>query len=59
MGPTTVHAFMQAMGPINDHVEDCVISAEVERARGLPATGTPPLDLRLTTRGRLGRDAAA
>jgi DNA-3-methyladenine glycosylase I len=33
VGPTTVHAFMQAMGLINDHVEDCVIRAEVERAR--------------------------
>jgi len=34
VGPTTVYAFMQAMGLINDHVEDCVIRAEVERARG-------------------------
>ena len=33
LGPTTVYAFMQAMGLINDHVEDCVIRAEVERAR--------------------------
>lgn len=33
VGPTTVHAFMQAMGLINDHVEDCVIQAKVERAR--------------------------
>jgi len=33
VGPTTVHAFMQAMGLINDHVEDCVIRREVERAR--------------------------
>jgi len=33
VGPTTVHAFMQAMGLINDHVEDCVIRAKVERAR--------------------------
>ena len=33
VGPTTVYAFMQAMGLINDHVEDCVIRAEVERAR--------------------------
>jgi len=34
VGPTTVYAFMQAMGLINDHVEDCVIRAKVERARG-------------------------
>ena len=33
VGPTTVYAFMQAMGLINDHVEDCVIRADVERAR--------------------------
>lgn len=33
IGPTTVYAFMQAMGLVNDHVEDCVIRAKVERAR--------------------------
>lgn len=33
VGPTTVYAFMQAMGLINDHVEDCVSRARVERAR--------------------------
>lgn len=33
VGPTTVYAFMQAMGLINDHVEECVIRARVERAR--------------------------
>jgi DNA-3-methyladenine glycosylase I len=33
VGPTTAYAFMQAMGLINDHVEDCVIRANVERAR--------------------------
>ena len=33
VGPTTVYAFMQAMGLINDHVEGCVIRAKVERAR--------------------------
>ena len=33
VGPTTLYAFMQAMGLINDHVEDCVIRAKVERAR--------------------------
>jgi len=33
VGPTTVYALMQAMGLINDHVEDCVIRARVERAR--------------------------
>jgi len=33
VGPTTVYAFMQAMGLINDHVEGCVTRARVERAR--------------------------
>lgn len=33
VGPTTVYAFMQAMGLINDHVEGCVIRDRVERAR--------------------------
>jgi len=33
VGPTTAYAFMQAMGLINDHVEECVIRAVVERAR--------------------------
>jgi DNA-3-methyladenine glycosylase I len=33
VGPTTVYAFMQAMGLINDHAEDCVIRAKAESAR--------------------------
>jgi DNA-3-methyladenine glycosylase I len=33
VGPTTMYAFMQAVGLINDHVEDCVIRSKVERAR--------------------------
>jgi len=33
VGPTTVYAFMQAMGLINDHVEGCVTRAKVTRAR--------------------------
>ena len=33
VGPTTVYAFMQAMGLINDHVDECVIRAKVSRAR--------------------------
>jgi DNA-3-methyladenine glycosylase I len=33
VGPTTVYAFMQAMGLINDHVEACVIRDQVARAR--------------------------
>ncbi|MDD9907077.1 MAG: DNA-3-methyladenine glycosylase I [Rhodospirillaceae bacterium] len=33
VGPTTVYAFLQSMGLINDHVEGCVIREEVARAR--------------------------
>jgi DNA-3-methyladenine glycosylase I len=33
VGPTTVYAFMQAMGLVNDHLEGCAAHAEVERAR--------------------------
>lgn len=33
VGPTTVYAFMQAMGLINDHAEDCVIRAKAASAR--------------------------
>lgn len=33
VGPTTVYAFMQAMGLVNDHIEGCTCRAEVERER--------------------------
>ena len=33
VGPTTVYAFMQAMGLVNDHAEGCVVRARAERAR--------------------------
>jgi len=33
VGPTTVYAFMQAMGLVNDHAEDCVVRADVARDR--------------------------
>lgn len=33
VGPTTVYAFMQAMGLVNDHVHECVIRERVSRAR--------------------------
>ena len=33
VGPTTCYAFMQAMGLVNDHVHECHVSAEIERAR--------------------------
>ena len=33
VGPTTVFAFMRAMGLVNDHAEGCVIRSQVEQAR--------------------------
>jgi DNA-3-methyladenine glycosylase I len=33
VGPTTVYAFMQAMGLVNDHLDGCHARAPVERAR--------------------------
>ncbi len=33
VGPTTVYAFMQAMGLVNDHIEGCEVRAEIEKAR--------------------------
>jgi len=33
VGPTTVYAFMQAMGLVNDHVSGCAAGPEVEQAR--------------------------
>lgn len=40
LGPTTVYAFMQAMGLCNDHAKGCVTRAEVERARARLRIGT-------------------
>ena len=39
VGPTTVYAFMQAMGLVNDHVEGCVVRAAAEAARGARGAG--------------------
>lgn len=33
VGPTTVYAFMQAVGLVNDHAPGCVVADEAERAR--------------------------
>lgn len=33
VGPTTIYAFMQAMGLINDHATECIIRARAEKAR--------------------------
>jgi DNA-3-methyladenine glycosylase I len=44
VGPTTVYAFMQAMGLVNDHLEGCVAREPAEQARAAftsPSSGTP------------------
>jgi DNA-3-methyladenine glycosylase I len=46
VGPTTIYAFMQAMGLVNDHVEDCEFSGRTTgpthaRAGMRPRTGAP------------------
>ncbi|EFO34552.1 DNA-3-methyladenine glycosylase [Roseibium sp. TrichSKD4] len=33
VGPTTVYAFMQAMGMVNDHLEGCSCRDKIEKAR--------------------------
>ena len=33
VGPTTVYAFMQAMGLVNDHLDGCFVRRPVEQAR--------------------------
>ena len=33
VGPTTIYAFMQAMGLVNDHTEDCFVRPLVAKAR--------------------------
>lgn len=33
VGPTTVYAFMQAMGMVNDHVEECHCRKEIEQIK--------------------------
>lgn len=33
VGPTTVYAFMQAMGMVNDHIDGCFCQPEIDRLR--------------------------
>jgi DNA-3-methyladenine glycosylase I len=35
VGPTTIYAFMQAMGMVNDHIEGCICRSEVEKERAI------------------------
>jgi DNA-3-methyladenine glycosylase I len=46
VGPTTIYAFMQAMGLVNDHVEDCdfsgrTVGSTAARAGTRPRTRSP------------------
>ena len=41
VGPTTVYAFMQAMGLVNDHLGGRAAHAAVERARAAFTTPLP------------------
>ena len=41
VGPTTIYAFMQAMGLVNDHIDGCFARPHVERDRR--ATTRPPV----------------
>lgn len=43
VGPTTMYAFMQAMGMVNDHIEGCVIRPATEAAR---KSGVPKVERR-------------
>ena len=36
VGPTTIYAFMQAMGLVNDHVDDCDIRQDILRTSAYP-----------------------
>ncbi len=47
VGPTTVYAFMEAMGLVNDHVNGCVFRAQVEDERSrFRRPGTPQTNSR-------------
>jgi DNA-3-methyladenine glycosylase I len=47
VGPTTMYAFMQAMGLVNDHLPGCFARAECEAARVAEQTTASgnPVDL--------------
>ena len=42
VGPTTVYAFMQAMGLVNDHMTGCAARAQAERSRKEFTRPQPP-----------------
>jgi DNA-3-methyladenine glycosylase I len=51
VGPTTLYAFMQAMGLVNDHLEGCAA-----RARALAAARKLPPSVLISARARRPRD---
>jgi DNA-3-methyladenine glycosylase I len=50
VGPTTVYAFMQAVGLVNDHLETCEARGSCERERRLVSQRGGPLLVRRTPR---------
>ena len=46
VGPTTVYAFMQAMGLVNDHIEGCVCRAGDRDASGRDSSGRAEAPIR-------------
>lgn len=46
VGPTTVYAFMQSVGLVNDHVPGCFARAECQAERAALSVPRPPGDLR-------------
>ena len=51
VGPTTLYAFMQAMGLVNDHLEGCAMREPCERERAAFRRPSPPP---VATRARSG-----
>ncbi len=51
VGPTTLYAFMQAMGLVNDHAEGCFRAPEVERLRARFARPGPARPARTSGQG--------
>lgn len=54
VGPTTVYAFMQAMGLINDHVEGCIVRERAEAARRKFSRPDTPAGRKISAAGARG-----
>ena len=55
VGPTTVYAFMQAMGLVNDHVDECGVRRAIDRSKGFERTGRAGAISRRDPRGAESR----